>query len=139
LKDGWAAIPIIINRKGQGSAFGLAFGGLGKKKAVIIGSDCPFVDSALVRRAMSWLDDIDCVIGPSFDGGYYLIALKRNYPDIFKGIRWSTRYVFKETLERLKKRGLTYRLLDKKRDIDTEQDLVRVMEEGRLDVARRIA
>ena len=91
-------------------------------KVVIIGSDCPSIDATLLRKAFDLLNTHDCVIGPSFDGGYYLLGLKQMLPDLFADISWSTPEVFGQTTSRIKEAGLSFRALKMLRDIDTEED-----------------
>src|SRR5262249_26894266 len=67
-------------------------------RAVVIGSDCPDLTPALVREALAALADVDLVLGPARDGGYYLIGLRRPSPDLFVGIPWSTDQVLAQTL-----------------------------------------
>jgi hypothetical protein len=92
-------------------------------KVAIIGTDCPFVDAKLIQRAFDGLERRDCVIGPSEDGGYYLLALKKFYPAIFKQINWSTSHVLSQTIAQLDSQHLTYAFLPEFLDIDTYEDL----------------
>lgn len=97
----------------------------GFEKTIIIGSDLPDIKNSIIDEAFSSLESNDAVIGPAFDGGYYLIGLKRGItmPDIFSGIRWSTDSVFRETINILKRSGLKVHILPELRDIDTMEDL----------------
>ena len=65
----------------------------------------------------------DVVIGPSEDGGYYLIGARGKTPEIFDEIEWSTGNVFAQTIDRLRSGGYQYDLLDTHRDIDDDSDL----------------
>ena len=93
------------------------------EKIVIIGSDCPDISPEIIEDAFDRLDEDDVVIGPSEDGGYYLLGLKKLIPEIFKGISWSTDTVFSETVKVLKQKNLGYGELPTLNDIDTEEDL----------------
>ncbi len=95
------------------------------KRVVLIGSDIPSLPLEFIDDAFQSLQDKDAVIGPSLDGGYYLIGFKdkKFSPEAFKGIPWSTERVFEETLKILKRQGLTVRTLQPRRDIDTIEDL----------------
>lgn len=95
----------------------------GCKKAVIIGSDCPDISRDSINRSFALLDAHDAVIGPAFDGGYYLLGLKQALPELFCGIDWSTDRVFRQTVERLRSRNLSHALLPELRDIDRIEDL----------------
>ena len=73
------------------------------RSVVLIGCDLPGLTSALISKAFDALQSNDLVIGPSCDGGYYLIGLKKETPDLFKEISWSSEKVLKQTLERAKR------------------------------------
>ena len=90
---------------------------------VIIGSDCFELNSEIIELAFKKLKYFDVVIGPAKDGGYYLMGLKRVYPELFQGKSWSTDSVLSETIDTLKELDLTYHLLPLLGDIDTLQDL----------------
>ena len=95
----------------------------GSDKAVIIGTDCVDVSSETIIQAMNALDDVDVVLGPAEDGGYYLSGSNSHIPGIFQEIEWSTDRVLHQTLERLKEMKLSYELLKTLKDIDTLEDL----------------
>jgi len=96
----------------------------GNNKAVIIGTDCPGLNTSLLKKAFEELDSADVVIGPATDGGYYLLGMKILYTELFNGIVWSTSDVRKETIKICLKLNLNYHLLDILPDIDEEKDLV---------------
>lgn len=98
----------------------------GAKRIVCIGTDSPLIDEKIICRAFKALKNRDCVIGPSYDGGYYLIGLSLMNGQIFKGISWSTKRVFGQTLDKLKQQKIKYKILLKSFDIDTYQDLRRL-------------
>lgn len=102
-------------------AFDIAFE-KGAEKAIIIGSDCPEIAEASISRALAMLDTVDCVLGPTYDGGYYLLGVKKPAPFLFKDISWSTEVVLEQTLAAVQQAGLTAALLQPLRDIDTEAD-----------------
>ncbi len=66
------------------------------------------------------------VLGPSEDGGYYLIGLRKLYRDLFDDMAWSTPQVFDETLRRANRLGLNVETLPPWYDIDTPDDLIRL-------------
>ena len=66
----------------------------------------------------------DVVLGPSTDGGYYLISMRTLHPEIFTGIPWSTGDVLSATLKKAQETGLRTKLLAEWDDIDTYQDLL---------------
>ncbi len=98
----------------------------GIKKVILIGSDCPNIDAFTIHRAFWALSKKDMVIGPSEDGGYYLIGFKEaKNAVLFDHIPWSTPEVLKTTLEKANNSSISYELLPKKFDIDTGDDLKR--------------
>ena len=59
------------------------------QSVVLIGCDLPDLNSELIDRAFQMLQSNDLVLGPSCDGGYYLIGIKKNHPELFQQISWS--------------------------------------------------
>jgi len=94
----------------------------GFKKAVLIGTDIPDLDLEHIKKAFHALEKNDLVLGPSTDGGYWLIGLNRPV-DIFKNIDWSTSKVLNQTLSRAKELRIKTRLINTLVDIDTVEDL----------------
>jgi uncharacterized protein len=103
-------------------AFAFAFAA-GAPRVAIVGTDVPAAGREHVMEALRSLDDHDVVLGPTHDGGYYLIALDRPRPALFPSIPWSTPSVLPATAERAGVLGLSVRMLDPLRDIDTVADL----------------
>lgn len=95
----------------------------GYKEIVLIGSDCPDISPDILNQAFIALGKTDCVIGPSSDGGYYLIGLRRLIPRIFEQMTWSVNSVLEETIRRLNSLDVSYHLLPELNDIDTLEDL----------------
>ena len=73
------------------------------------------------------LDDTDVILGPCDDGGYYLIGLRFPAPEVFAGIPWSTSRVLDLTIERAREAGMTCERLPSCYDIDTWEDVERLM------------
>jgi rSAM/selenodomain-associated transferase 1 len=98
---------------------------MGFKRVVLIGSDIPDLPLDFVEEAFTSLKKKDAVIGPSFDGGYYLIGFrdKAFSSRVFEGIAWGTETVFDETRKALKKLRRKVHTLPYQRDIDTVEDL----------------
>jgi rSAM/selenodomain-associated transferase 1 len=109
--------------KRMGHAFQTLFA-KGYEKAVLIGSDIPAISSAIIKQAFQDLKVYDCVLGPSKDGGYYLIALKQVYRFLFSNVPWSTVEVLEVTLKLLKNNELDYKLLSELQDIDDYDSLL---------------
>ncbi|MEX0802670.1 MAG: TIGR04282 family arsenosugar biosynthesis glycosyltransferase [Candidatus Binatia bacterium] len=101
-------------------------GGFGN--IILIGSDLPIISPALFDQAYAWLAhaEADVVLGPSADGGYYLIGMNRLIPDIFQDMSWSRDDVLARTMAKLAALGVKYQLLPLRYDIDTPEDLRRL-------------
>ena len=95
----------------------------GFRNAILVGTDVPGISAELIYDAFSLLKKNECVIGPSDDGGYYLIGLKQSLFYLFNEMEWSTNEVFNKTLERLERNHLDYIVLEKMVDIDTKDDI----------------
>jgi rSAM/selenodomain-associated transferase 1 len=94
----------------------------GMEKVVLIGTDCPTLQSQHLNEAFEALSNSDLVLGPATDGGYYLIGMKRKADYLFEGISWSTAEVLSQTLAVATAHGLHFTLLDELSDIDTQED-----------------
>lgn len=101
--------------------------GDGFERVLIIGGDAPHVRDEWLDEAEASLDTADVVLGPSADGGYYLIAMCRPH-DVFSGIRMSTPRVLAETRHKAETAGLRVHLLPVSFDIDEAGDLLRLRE-----------
>jgi len=101
----------------------------GYDQLVVVGSDCPVLSAAHIEKAfedMSKSEDSSAskvVIGPSQDGGYYLLGMRKYYYHIFENKPWSTEKLFKSTVAELEERKVRFSLLEELYDIDTEEDL----------------
>lgn len=93
------------------------------KRIVIIGSDCPELTAVHIREAFEFLKWGDAVIGPAFDGGYYLLGLRVFIEEVFMDKSWSTDSVFAGTISDFEKLGLNYKVLDSLHDLDRPEDL----------------
>ena len=104
----------------------------GFTRVLLIGSDIPDLTNIILHNAFA-LDSHDAVIGPAFDGGYYLIGFKNNtfLPEIFEEISWSTDTVFARTMEIFKKYRYKVCILPKWRDVDSIEDLGALVERNR--------
>ena len=95
----------------------------GSERVVAIGMDSPSMPLDSIRSGFVHLRDHDCVLGPTLDGGYYLIGLSRPCPALFRGIEWSTGSVYRQTVEIVHREKLSYRELPVWYDIDTAEDI----------------
>ncbi len=96
---------------------------IGYEKSALIGADSPDLPEDFIIHAFEKLNHHDLVIGPSMDGGYYLIAMKRPFEIIFKGIKWGTENVFNKTISIAQNNGIRYYLLHEWYDIDDIEGL----------------
>jgi len=103
----------------------------GEERVVVVGSDCPWFTAAHVAEASAKLGDMDAVLGPATDGGYWLVAQRPPGLAMFTRIPWSS----PDTLERTRKRigalGGTWSELEELVDIDTVEDLELVLTDPR--------
>jgi rSAM/selenodomain-associated transferase 1 len=95
----------------------------GFKRVMIIGSDCYQLQTTALEQAVNALADNDVVIGPTFDGGYYLLGANRYVPELFTDKAWSTDQVTNQTIATVTRLALTYGLLQKLHDVDEATDL----------------
>ncbi|MCB0280403.1 MAG: TIGR04282 family arsenosugar biosynthesis glycosyltransferase [Calditrichaeota bacterium] len=95
------------------------------RSVLIIGSDHPNLPITYIRKAITVLEYVDISIGPSNDGGYYCIGLKRANRNLFEGINWSTKEVYPETTKRIATEKLEPFILPDWYDIDDSDDLKR--------------
>ncbi len=101
------------------------------QSAIIIGTDIPGITAPLITMASKSLQDHDMVIGPTVDGGYYLVGLRAPAPELFENIPWSTDTVFSLTQEKAKAIDLSLKILPKLRDLDTVEDLQVFIQESK--------
>jgi len=96
---------------------------VGYEKIVLMGSDTPHITNTILNDSFEKLENNDIILGPSEDGGYYLIGFNKHtfYKEVFKNIQWGTSKVLEQTLQTLhtKKVYFTQEL----NDIDTIEDL----------------
>ncbi len=115
--------PQIGNDLGErmANAFEWAFN-QGYPKVIGIGTDLWDLDQGTIEGALSALDSTNVVLGPTKDGGYYLIGMRKFYPQLFQNKKWGGQDVFEATLNDLQSKRVA--LLKVKSDIDTYKDLV---------------
>ncbi len=95
----------------------------------MIGSDCPTLTVADVQSAFDRLKHHDVVLGPTEDGGYYLIGARHEMPDVFTNIAWSTPQVWAATVDRLSHFGTRWSALQTRYDVDDVHDVRRLKQE----------
>lgn len=97
----------------------------GHRNLVLIGGDLPPVPMPFFAQAFAVLANARqrVLLGPSRDGGYYLVGMNRPTPEIFTGMTWSHAGVLAQSVERLKRLGIDYTLLPQWFDVDAPADL----------------
>jgi hypothetical protein len=92
------------------------------QKVLIIGSDCAELTPDILNDAFAKLATHDFVIGPAFDGGYYLLGMNTFQPSVFDNIEWSTDEVLSKTIQNIAALQKNYALLPTLSDLDNEND-----------------
>jgi uncharacterized protein len=95
---------------------------------ILIGSDLPALPLRFFHQAYACLEEsaADVVLGPSADGGYYLVGMNRMIAAVFDDMTWSGADVLSQTIHKLGDLGLKHELLPECYDIDTAKDLKRL-------------
>jgi rSAM/selenodomain-associated transferase 1 len=91
--------------------------------ALIVGPDIPRLTASTIESAGRLLSNHDLVLGPTEDGGYYLIGMSRPVKELFLDIAWSTSTVLRQSLAIAGQKGLCVKTLPVLRDLDTAEDL----------------
>lgn len=99
----------------------------GVQHVIAIGTDSPWLQPRHIHAAFDLIKTADLIVGPTEDGGYYLIGLSRPAPELFEGIAWSSSEVCRQTIDQAKQLGLSYRLLPVGYDIDHVDDVKRFL------------
>ena len=103
----------------------------GAARVLAVGADSPTLPPERIPEAARALDDADVVLGPTEDGGYYLVGARRGEETILRDIPWSTERVLEVTRARAAEAGLAVRLLPAWYDVDGPEDGKRLAEEAR--------
>jgi len=93
-------------------------------KVVVIGADCPHLKPSEIEKAFQELDNASVVLGPSTDGGYYLIGMRHRCFDVFEEIEWSTDSVLERTIGHLETQKVAYHTLAPLTDVDELESLI---------------
>lgn len=103
----------------------------GFESVCLIDSDSPTVTAKSFSKAIELLSagSGQVVLGPSDDGGYYLIGFNKLHSELFERIDWSTEVVFDQTIRRAREIGLTIKLLPPGYDVDDARTLGRLCNE----------
>jgi rSAM/selenodomain-associated transferase 1 len=130
---GWVpplAVPVEIQARGDlgrrmASAFDEAFRS-GTERVILVGSDAPGCHRGIFLRALQCLEATPVVMGPSEDGGYYLIGQRSPGVDLFRGIPWSSQETYGCTVSRLRELDVPFAETPMLADLDTLEDLRRL-------------
>ena len=101
----------------------------GLSPLLMIGTDAPLLQPNHLPLALAALRDTDLCLGPSADGGYYLLACRTVTPQLFEGVRWGRSDVLEATLRRAIESGLRSSLIEMLYDVDTPEDLAHLRQE----------
>ncbi len=92
--------------------------------AIILGTDCPDLQTSDVQQAIDAMrSGVDAVAGPAFDGGYYLLGLRRTSASLFREMPWGTENVWEITRNRMEQLGWNYTTTSWQHDLDRPEDL----------------
>jgi uncharacterized protein len=133
-------VPVVA-QTGEGLAAGLTsvfakFAAAGHERIIAFNSDSPHLPASVLERAFEALATCDVVVGPTHDGGYYLVGAKATHPGLFNGDGMGTSNALDTLLGRVRALGLSVRLADPFYDIDIVSDLLRLDAELRLSPPR---
>jgi uncharacterized protein len=138
LAPGFSLLPQVAGDLGDRLAACLAaLLGCGAGRVAIVGADTPHLPGAAYTAALELLDNVDVVLGPATDGGYYLVAAKAARPELFLGVPMGTGAVLEVTLRRVAAGDLRVALLPPLRDLDRFEDLRAALDAGELAACRR--
>src|SRR5258708_38759199 len=131
----------VVAQKGEGLAAGLTsvfahFAARGRQRVVAFNSDSPHLPAAVLGSAFDALAGHDVVVGPTYDGGYYLVGAKAAHPALFDGDGMGTKSALEALLARARELQLSIGFTDPFYDIDVKDDLTRLAAELRLAPAR---
>ncbi|MEM1155527.1 MAG: TIGR04282 family arsenosugar biosynthesis glycosyltransferase [Pseudomonadota bacterium] len=93
------------------------------RKVILVGSDCPGLDTRYLSAAAEALESEDIVLGPAHDGGYVLVGARRLVWEMFENIEWGSETVMASTRSRLRAAGVGWSELNALSDIDRPTDL----------------
>jgi rSAM/selenodomain-associated transferase 1 len=129
-------VPVVA-QEGEGLAAGLTsvfrhFTAPGRQRVIAFNSDSPHLAPSVLGSAFEMLTTHDVVVGPTHDGGYYLVGAKAAHPSLFEGGSMGTRSALDRLLTRTKVLELSTGFTEPFYDIDVANDLLRLARELRL-------
>jgi len=138
----WAGTETsVVAQKGEGLAAGLTsvfahFACSHQHRIIAFNSDSPHLPPSVLEGAFETLAAHDVVVGPTHDGGYYLVGARASHPTLFDGDGMGTSSALERLLSRARVLELSVGFADPFYDIDVADDLTRLAEELRLAPAR---
>jgi uncharacterized protein len=131
----------VVAQKGEGLAAGLTsvfahFADHSQRRVIAFNSDSPHLPLSVLEEAFETLVADDVVVGPTHDGGYYLIGAKASYPALFASDGMGTSSALDRLLSRARALNLSVGFAAPFYDIDVADDLTRLAEDLRLDPAK---
>src|SRR5205823_4680618 len=131
----------VVAQKGEGLVAGLTsvfahFAGGDHQRTIAFNSDSPHLPRSVLEDAFETLAAHDVVVGPTHDGGYYLVGAKASHPTLFTRDGIGTSSALERLLSRARTLGLSVGFAAPFYDIDVVDDLTRLAEELRLAPAR---
>ena len=131
----------IVPQTGRGLAAGLTsvfahFANAGRQRVIAFNSDSPHLPASVLENAFDLLENHDLVVGPTHDGGYYLVGAKASHPALFEDDRMGTTSALETLMGRARRLQLLVCFTDHFYDIDVASDLTRLAAELRLTPAR---
>ena len=131
----------VVAQKGEGLAAGLTsvfrhFAAAGRRHVIAFNSDSPHLAPSVLNSAFEILATHDVVVGPTHDGGYYLVGAKSAYPSLFEGDSMGTRSALDRLLARTKVLELSTGFTEPFYDIDIANDLILLARELQLAPAK---
>lgn len=131
----------VVAQQGEGLAAGLTsvfahFSNGNERRVIAFNSDSPHLPRSVLEAAFDTLAMNDLVVGPTHDGGYYLIGAKASYPTLFASDGLGTSSALERLLARAQALELSVGFADRFYDIDVADDLTRLAEELRADPAK---
>lgn len=126
----------IVAQKGEGLAAGLDsvfahFAGGHQRRTIAFNSDSPHLPRSVLEDAFETLAAHDVVVGPTHDGGYYLVGAKASHPNLFAGDGMGTTSALDRLLSRTRALELSVGFAPPFYDIDVADDLIRLAQELR--------
>jgi rSAM/selenodomain-associated transferase 1 len=124
----------IVPQTGRGLAAGLVsvfahFATPGHRRVIAFNSDSPHLPASVLETAFDALGACDLVVGPTHDGGYYLVGAKASHPDLFTSGGMGTANALEALVTRARELSLSFHLTDPFYDIDVAADLSRLADE----------